>query len=189
MWKSLINCLPEDDTSQFNIESLTAKYHSLINNPSCVVDIGCGAGNSIDFFRSLMPKVQWIGVDIEGSPEVMSRTRGDGIFLNFDGINLPLPDKHADILFCKQVFEHVRYPEKLLMEMNRVLKDDGIVFGQTSHLEPYHSFQYWNFTPWGFKKIIEDSGFLMFQIRPGIDGLTLVRRTYEGRPATSKSIF
>ena len=60
--------------------------------------------------------------------------------------------------------------------------------GSTSQLEPYHSYQYWNFTPYGFKEIAA-AGIPLNEIRPGIDGLTLVRRTYGGRPKSYSTYF
>ena len=42
-----------------------------------VLDLGCGAGDSVDLFRSLNPAVEWVGADIEQSAEVAERTRTD----------------------------------------------------------------------------------------------------------------
>ena len=38
------------------------------------MDLGCGTGDSVDLFRSVEPAVEWVGVDIEDSPEVAERT-------------------------------------------------------------------------------------------------------------------
>jgi len=35
-----------------------------------VLDLGCGAGDSVDLFRALDPEVRWVGADIERSAEV-----------------------------------------------------------------------------------------------------------------------
>jgi trans-aconitate methyltransferase len=32
-----------------------------------VMDLGCGAGDSVDLFRSVDPDVEWVGLDIEDS--------------------------------------------------------------------------------------------------------------------------
>lgn len=45
-----------------------------------ILDLGCGTGASIDFFQKIVPNARWIGVDIEDSPEVNSRTRNDAEF-------------------------------------------------------------------------------------------------------------
>lgn len=150
-------------------------------NPSEVLDLGCGDGRSIDLFKSVLPEAKWTGVDIESSPEVTMRRRTDGDFVSFDGVNLPFQAESFGMVYSYQVFEHVRHPEPLLAEIRRVLKKDGLLIGQTSQLEPYHSFSYWNFTVFGFRRILEAAGLRLLVLRPGIDGLTLIQRSIHGR--------
>jgi hypothetical protein len=59
-----------------------------------------------------------------------------------------------------------------------VLKADGIFVGSTSHLEPFHSRSYWNYTPYGFCVLLREAGFRSIVVRPGIDSLTLIGRRY-----------
>ena len=73
-----------------------------------VMDLGCGAGDSVEQFRNVNPAVDWVGVDIERSPEVASRRRTDASFVVFDGVRLPFDDGSFDAVYCKQVLEHVR---------------------------------------------------------------------------------
>jgi ubiquinone/menaquinone biosynthesis C-methylase UbiE len=148
-----------------------------------VLDLGCGAGNTIDFFKKCLPDAKWVGVDIEESPEVAQRRRNDAEFVTFDGVNLPFADGQFDLIFSNQVLEHARLPEQLLAQVHRVLSPDGLFIGQTSQLEPYHSFSYWNFTVFGFKIICEAADLELIELRPGIDGMTLTKRAYLGRPA------
>ena len=150
--------------------------------PGIIMDLGCGTGVTYDVFKQHAPKARWIGVDIEESPEVKQRQRKDAEFVTFDGINIPFDDDYFDMIFSNQVFEHVRHPEALLAEVRRTLSKRGLFIGQTSHLEPYHSYSYWNFTAFGFKRICEDAGLKLVELRPGIDGITLIKRSYLGRP-------
>jgi ubiquinone/menaquinone biosynthesis C-methylase UbiE len=39
--------------------------------------------------------------------------------VTFDGVNLPFGDDDFDLVYCKQVLEHVRHPEPLLAEVGR----------------------------------------------------------------------
>ena len=87
-----------------------------------VLDLGCGAGDSVDLFRSLDPGVDWVGADVEGSPEVAARTRSDATFVTFDGERLPFDGESFDFVYCKQVLEHVLRPEPLIREVARVLR-------------------------------------------------------------------
>jgi arsenite methyltransferase len=90
-----------------------------------VLDLGCGAGDSVDLFRSVDPNVAWVGADIEDSAEVAARTRGDAEFVTFDGRRLPFDDGAFDLVYCKQVLEHVEHPRELVAEAARVLRPGG----------------------------------------------------------------
>ena len=147
-----------------------------------ILDLGCGTGTSADFFKKMVPDAQWTGLDIEGSPEVASRTKTSAEFHSFDGINIPFGDNSFDLIFSNQVLEHVRHSVELLKEARRVLKPEGFMVGSTSHLEPYHSFSVRNYTPYGFRLLLEESGLHLEEIRPGIDSLTLIIRLGLGRP-------
>ncbi|HSP86698.1 MAG TPA: class I SAM-dependent methyltransferase [Ignavibacteriaceae bacterium] len=141
-----------------------------------VLDLGCGKGESLKFFKSLNPNIEWHGIDIDKSPEVFSRTENNERFLTFDGINIPFQNNYFDLIYCKQVLEHVRYPQELLTEVNRVLKPEGYFIGSTSHLEPFHSYSFWNFTPYGFSILIKEVNLKLLELRPTIDSLTLIIR-------------
>jgi ubiquinone/menaquinone biosynthesis C-methylase UbiE len=189
MWNEMQDYVPSDYSHQVTPEWMVRRVVDRLPAKSVIVDLGCGAGKSVDFFRELLPESTWIGVDIADSPEVRQRRRTDATFMEFDGINIPMSSDSVDLIFSRQVLEHVRYPEAHLKDIARVLKRDAYLVGSTSHPEPYHSFQFWNFTPYGFKEILQDAGLTLKEIRPGIDGLTLVRRTYEGRPKSYSKYF
>ena len=145
-----------------------------------VLDLGCGTGDSVDAFRARDPAVQWIGLDIEGSRESLARTRDDARFERFDGITIPFEAERFDLVYCKQALEHVRSPAPLLAEVARVLARTGAFAGSTSQLEPFHSDSYWNYTPLGFMRLLEDAGMTLREIRPGIDSATLIARRLAG---------
>lgn len=139
-----------------------------------VLDLGCGDGGSIDRFRAVAPEVQWTGLDLPDSPEVRTRTRDDAEFETFDGVTIPFPDASFDLVYCRQVLEHVRHPEPLLAEVARVLAPEGYFAGSTSQLEPFHSLSVWNFTPLGIVTLLRSAGLEPVELRPGIDGIALI---------------
>jgi SAM-dependent methyltransferase len=142
------------------------------------VDLGCGEGDSYNAFCSDRHEVRWVGLDITDSQEVRSRPQRRLSFCAYDGVRIPLRDGAADIVYSRQVFEHVRYPQALMKEVHRVLRPGGVFVGSTSHLEPFHSRSYWNYTPYGFCVLLSEAGFRSVVVRPGIDCLTLIARRY-----------
>lgn len=160
----------EQVTSEWYVDRLWKEGHC----PHSVLDLGCGAGNSLDLFRKYDPNIAWVGLDIENSPEVQTRKRRDGNFATYDGTHIPFADNTFDLIYCKQVLEHVRYPQRLMSEAARVLRPKGCLIGSTSHLEPYHSFSYWNYTPYGFSVIAGEAGLSLLEIRPSIDALSMI---------------
>ena len=174
--------VPEDLSRQTSSFSMAEHLAGRMTGIYKILDLGCGTGTSADFFKKMVPDAQWIGLDIEESPEVASRTKTGAEFHSFDGINIPFGDNSFDLIFSNQVLEHVRHPVELLKEARRVLKPEGFMVGSTSHLEPYHSFSVRNYTPYGFRLLLEESGLHLEEIRPGIDSLTLIIRLGIGRP-------
>lgn len=176
MYDLLKEYIPNDHSRQVVSKYYTEYLFRQNNKIRQVMDLGCGTGNSLDYFRRKNPRIRWVGLDIEKSPEVDLRTRTDGEFYTFDGIHIPFDDDHFDLIYCNQVFEHVRRPINLLKEVRRVLRPNGYFIGSTSQLEPYHSYSLWNYTPYGFCLLIKEAGLQLVEMRPSIDALTLIIR-------------
>jgi SAM-dependent methyltransferase len=123
-----------------------------------------------------------VGIDLAASPEVARRTRDDAEFATFDGVRIPLDDGTVDLVFCKQALEHARAPEPLLRDVARVLAPGGWLAGSTSQLEPFHSLSRWNFTPYGLTAMVEEAGLDVVELRPCIDGLSLLVQRGLGMP-------
>jgi SAM-dependent methyltransferase len=148
--------------------------------PWRVLDLGCGSGASVDLFRALDAGVDWVGLDVPDSREAKLRTRSDARFATFDGVSIPFEDGSFDLVYCKQVLEHVPHPGPLLRDVRRVLAPGGFFAGSTSQLEPFHSMSMWNYTPVGFCALLGEAQLGIVELRPGIDGLTLVARRLIG---------
>ena len=143
-----------------------------------VVDLGCGRGDSIEVFRAADPDVRWTGLELEHSTELAGRPRPEVEF--FDGARIPAGDASVDVVFCKQVLEHVERPEPLLRDVARVLRPGATFAGSTSHLEPYHGHSTANPTPYGLSRMLEHAGLALELVAPGIDGPTLIARRMLG---------
>jgi ubiquinone/menaquinone biosynthesis C-methylase UbiE len=182
--KLLYEFLPDDSSLQSHSLREAAAILDLISaggNRVTVVDLGCGTGASYDAFSRRGGKnTRWLGLDIADSPEANAQARRPLCFCTYDGVQIPLGENSVDIVYSRQVFEHVRRPEALLSETHRVLKRGGFFVGSTSHLEPLHSRSFWNYTPYGFCVLLRGVGFQSIIVRPGIDSLTLITRRLFG---------
>ncbi|WP_312910779.1 class I SAM-dependent methyltransferase [Stutzerimonas nitrititolerans] len=60
--------------------------------------------------------------------------------VEYDGVNIPLPDQSHDVVFSSNVLEHVVHLDEVLKETYRVLSDDGVCV----HLVPTPSCRAWS---------------------------------------------
>lgn len=157
--------------------------------PAKILDLGCGEGDSAEFFGKVCPNAAWFGVDIQDSPEVRARSCTNRALAAFDGISLPYGNGVFDLIFTRQVFEHVRHPDRLLGEVARILKPGDLFVGSVSYLELYHSFSVFNFTPYGIMRVVQDAGLDLMELRPGIDGPTLIARQVFNRARLFEAFF
>ena len=189
MYDTLKDCLPTDHAKQVQSTFYIDRLMSSSSPGVSVLDLGCGVGKSVDVFRKYNDTVDWCGLDIEASPEVNARKRDDAAFFSFDGVRIPFDASRFDIVYSHQVFEHVRRPEELLLEVARVLKPGAAFIGSVSTLEPYHSFSYWNYTPFGWHTLLTGAGLQPVEFRPGIDAIALIQRNYDGNPPEAGKWF
>lgn len=180
-YDEIADTIPDDNSRVYSVEALLGEAVTASGQFATILDLGCGDGRGYDVIRSLLPSARYCGVDIEGSPEVASRQRSDAEFLSYNGVDLPFADESFDAVYSRQVFEHIRHPDRVMSEVCRVLKPGGIFVCSLSYLEPYHSFSIFNFTPYGVFRIVEDNGLKLVQMRPGTEGLAMIFRQLSAR--------
>jgi ubiquinone/menaquinone biosynthesis C-methylase UbiE len=96
------------------------------------LDIGCGTGALLD---ELKPKTKELyGADI--SPEALSfcseRGHPADKLIQCSAEKLPFPDNYFDVVTAIGLIEHVREEEKFIMELNRIMKPNGVLIMLTS---------------------------------------------------------
>jgi SAM-dependent methyltransferase len=117
-----------DSSVQDNLSNNDRKYIGYIeknlahfdkNDDVTVVDIGCGKGKFLYYFREKYPHWKIIGVD-------PSFSNGD-LIVQGSLSALPLPCGYADVLFIIEVTQHVNNLDIAMEEITRVLKNEGYI--------------------------------------------------------------
>jgi SAM-dependent methyltransferase len=83
-----------------------------------------------------------------------------------DLTTIPVEDNRFDLILCSQALEHVPEPGKVLEELFRILKPGGSLWltcplFYEEHETPYDFYRY---TQYGLKHLIERAGFLIIRI-------------------------
>src|SRR5262245_44146423 len=95
-----------------------------------VVSIGCGCTGELAAFPAsvkvaidpLLYAYQHLGMLV--TDEVGGRT----LYLSLSAEDLPLLDRTADLVICRNALDHMPNPRAALKEMSRILSDDGALF-------------------------------------------------------------
>ncbi|RKZ27901.1 hypothetical protein DRQ26_02255 [bacterium] len=138
-----------------------------------ILDVGCGSGLNLKFFSS--KELELYGIDISFRALRLSReVVPDAAVTVADGQTLPFKDNAFDYITLLGVLEHFPEPREGLSEINRVLKKDGSVcfvvpnsFGKIGKILKYSGTEQEQellLTLEEWKKLIEDSGFVVYHI-------------------------
>ena len=112
------------DFEKFQAEMVlkSLKRRGILLKGSKVLDIGSGRGG---YSYALNKNGAYVvSLDIDRKMFTSSNKR----FVNADAINLPFKASSFDMVFCSSVIEHLEEPEKLLLEIKRILKKEGICY-------------------------------------------------------------
>lgn len=90
-----------------------------------VLEVGCGAGHILE----KISRGELHGIDISEMQIKRANQRlGNKVTLTkAPGEKIPYADKFFDKVLCSEVVEHVLDPREVLIEISRVMKDDGIL--------------------------------------------------------------
>lgn len=106
-------------------EELYKKIHfNLLKNRE-VLDIGCGDGEDSFNLSKIAKKV--IAFDVEEFQEWEKYKNSKLSFEIADAQNMPFKNKMFDGVLLKDVLHHVKKPEKVLKEIERVTKNGSII--------------------------------------------------------------
>lgn len=85
----------------------------------------------------------------------------------WNGKNILLSDNAIDFVISFESIKDCSEPEKLMSEINRILKPGGTLFFTTSFLSPIHNIPYdkYRYTPFSLKQILENTGFRNIKLK------------------------
>jgi SAM-dependent methyltransferase len=131
-----------------------------------LLDVGCGNKPFEHLFRPFVS--EYIGVEQAATFGKTNASQAGGPDVFYDGVSLPFEDASFDTVLSVQVLEHTAEPQRLLEEMSRVLRPDGLMilnapFSFRLHEEPHDYFRY---TPHGLRAMCEKARLEVFDIQP-----------------------
>jgi 2-polyprenyl-6-hydroxyphenyl methylase/3-demethylubiquinone-9 3-methyltransferase len=91
-----------------------------------LVDIGCGGG----LLATHLDAYRYVGIDL--SAPSLRVAAGHGVVpLRADAVALPLRDRVADVIVAGELFEHVEDLPRVIAEIARVLRPEGVLVFDT----------------------------------------------------------
>ncbi len=81
---------------------------------------------------------------------------------------LPIESNSVDVVLCNQVIEHDAEPFKIIAEIRRILKKDGILILSAPQMGRLHGEpnDYYRFTKWGLTYLLQNNGLKIEFIEP-----------------------
>jgi len=117
-WELMYNILVEEKLKK--MKKLVAGFAGR------VLDVGCGNCWTNQLFDG--NQVEHFGIDI--SDNALKRAEKKGVTVkkvDLDSHPIPFEDHFFDLVVCSDIIEHTLYPENVLKEARRVLKEGGHV--------------------------------------------------------------
>ena len=137
------------------------RLHSLPSGD--VVELGSRARSGIIRRTLLPPHLGYVGVDILPGPNV-------DIVADAHELSAALAKRRFVAVIALSVFEHLAMPWKVVLEINKVLSEGGLVFVQTPQTWPLHDepWDYWRFSSHAWRCLFNDyTGFKVVKVAHG----------------------
>ena len=144
-------------SSRLIADLLAREYFSCIQNYAFgdLIDLGCGSVPLYEMYKSVTQSqtcVDW--------PNSLHENEYTDFCCDLNE-SLTILNDSFDTVVLSDVLEHIFYPPKLLKEIYRIMRKDGVLivgvpFYYFLHEIPY---DYYRYTEYSLKKLIEDTGY------------------------------
>src|SRR5262245_4159472 len=114
-------------------------YAAALVQGKLVLDLASGEGYGSNLLAETAASV--LGIDIDENAVHHAKSKyGSGIleFLTGNITEVPVQDRSFDVIVCFEAIEHVEQQEKLLKEVKRLLKPDGVFIVSTPNKSAYN---------------------------------------------------
>lgn len=103
-------------------------YRRLIGDGKKILEVGCRAGNLTQYYCS---GNDIVGVDVDRNAlvEFEKKLGFESHWVDVDSEDLPFDSESFDLVVFSEVMEHLRFPQKALGEISRVLRPEGSLVG------------------------------------------------------------
>lgn len=100
----------------------------LENRKAKLLDVGCADGTTAAAIKRLFPKLEITGVDkYDKAIKYAQKARPELTFVHGDAHKLLFKASSFDFVIAVETLEHLHEPDKALLEIRRVLKNNGVL--------------------------------------------------------------
>jgi ubiquinone/menaquinone biosynthesis C-methylase UbiE len=138
---------------------------------SRVLDVGAGSAP----YRKAFAHCEYLTQDFtQLQPDQLRHGGYAAIDYVCDAAAIPVPDASFDAVLCTEMLEHVPDPIRVVRELGRILKPEGLLIltaplGSGIHQEPFHF--YGGYTPYWYQRFLPEAGFDWIQIESNAGSL------------------
>lgn len=123
-------------------------------NPSffSVLELGCSRGIMTHFFAKYFKRIVAVDIDAKAIEMAGSSNKDKNVLFQLsDALDLPFQDESFDLVICNHVYEHVPSVQKMIREVYRVLKKEGICYfsgpNKYTLVEPHYGLPFLSWFP------------------------------------------
>ncbi len=100
-----------------------------------LLDVGCGSGQTMSWFREHFPRWRTVGIDVANEGLIAARALGEQEVSAASALDLPFTDASLDAIISLDVLQHLPLAggdRRALGEMRRVLRPGGLLLIRTN---------------------------------------------------------